>query len=127
GRRRRSAARRRLRESGIPWVGGRADCRSGVRACERCLRVGFPRAGATSVRPRRAHDGATCLADVHAAAVKQTVIAIENAPGMMKTYIQLTTAMAANESAKAHAMPRISDNVAAGSAPSCQANIAEKK
>src|SRR5689334_9583620 len=70
---------------------------------------------------------ATGFADIHAAAVKQMVMAIEKATGMTNRYFQLTTVMAANESANAQAVPRISASVAAGRRPSCQANIAAKR
>ena len=66
----------------------------------------------------------TCLAESHAAAVKHNVIRVEKAMGMIKRYLQLTTAMAAKQRANAHAVPRMSANVAAGRLPSCHANIA---
>ena len=71
--------------------------------------------------------GATCFVEIHAAAVKHTVIAIENATGMMKRYLQLTTVMAANDRANAHAVPRMSASVATGRLPNCQAKIAAKR
>ena len=66
----------------------------------------------------------TCLAESHAAAVKHNVITIEKAIGMIKRYRQLTSVMAAKQRANAHAVPRMSASVAAGSPPNCQANIA---
>jgi hypothetical protein len=45
--------------------------------------------------------GTTCFPETHAAAVRQTVIAIDNAIGMMKRYRQLTTVMAAKARANA--------------------------
>ena len=69
----------------------------------------------------------TCLAESHAAAVKHNVIKIEKAIGMIKRYLQLTTVIAAKQSANAHAVPRMSVSVAAGSPPNCQANIAAKR
>ncbi len=69
----------------------------------------------------------TCLAESHAAAVKHDVITIEKAMGRTKRYPQLTTVMAAKQSANAHAVPRKSANVAGGSPPSCHANIAAKR
>src|SRR4029079_7828388 len=77
--------------------------------------------------PSRWSQGATFLAEIHAAAVRQPVIAIENATGMIKRYRQLTTVMAAKERANAHAAPRISASVSTGSPPNCQANIAAKR
>src|SRR3954470_7576650 len=71
--------------------------------------------------------GATCFPEIHAAEVKQTVIAIENAMGRIKRYLQLTTVTAAKERANAHAVPRMSDSVATGRPPNCQANIAAKR
>jgi hypothetical protein len=55
------------------------------------------------------------------------VIAIENAIGMIKRYLQLTTVMAAKESANAHVVPRMSARVAGGRPLNCQANIAAKR
>jgi hypothetical protein len=69
----------------------------------------------------------TCFAESHAAAVKHNVIAIERAMGSIKRYLQLTTVMAAKQSANAHAVPRMSANVAAGRPPNCHANIAENR
>jgi hypothetical protein len=47
--------------------------------------------------------------------------------GMIKRYLQLTTVIAAKETANAHAVPRMSDNVAAGRRPSCHASIAANR
>ena len=58
--------------------------------------------------------GTAGFADNHAAAVKQTVIAIGNATVMMKRFLQLTTAMAAKATANAHAVLRISASAATG-------------
>src|SRR6266852_5486769 len=66
-------------------------------------------------------------AESHAAAIKHTVITIEKTIGRMKRYLQLTTVMAAKQTANAHAVPRMSAKVSAGRSPSCQANIAAKK
>jgi hypothetical protein len=63
----------------------------------------------------------------HAAAVKHTVITIEKTMGRIKRYLQLTTVMAAKQTANAHAVPRMSAKVSAGSPPSCHANIAAKR
>jgi hypothetical protein len=65
----------------------------------------------------------TCFAESHAAAVKHKVIAIEKAMGKIKRYLQLTTVMAAKQTANAHAGPRMSAKVAVGRPPSCHANI----
>jgi len=69
----------------------------------------------------------TCLAESHAAAVKHDVITIEKTIGMTKRYRQLTIVIAAKQSANAHAVPRMSTNVAFGRPPSCQANIAANR
>ena len=69
----------------------------------------------------------TCLAESHAAAIKQKVITIENAMGRIKRYLQLTTVMAAKQRANAHVVPRMSAKVAAGRPPSCHANIAANR
>jgi hypothetical protein len=47
------------------------------------------------------------FADIQAAAVKHAVIASENATGMTKRYLQLTTVTAAKDRANAHAVPRM--------------------
>ena len=74
-------------------------------------------------------DGAivTCFAESHAAAAKQIVITIEKAMGKIKRYLQLTTVMAAKQTANAHRVPRISAKLAAGRPPSCQAKIAANR
>src|SRR5436305_1086456 len=77
--------------------------------------------------PSLRSQAATGFAETHAAAVKQTVMASENAMGMAKRYLQLTAVMAAKESANAHVAPRMSASVATGSRPNCQANIAAKR
>jgi hypothetical protein len=59
------------------------------------------------------------LAESHAAAVKHTVITIENTIGRIKRYVQLTTVMAAKESARAHTVVRMTAKVPAGRLPSC--------
>ena len=69
----------------------------------------------------------TCFAEKHAAAIKQSVITAEKTIGRAKRYLQLTTVIAAKQSANAHAVPRMSAKVAAGRPPSCHANIAAKK
>lgn len=47
--------------------------------------------------------------------------------GMIKRYLQLTTAMAAKDRANAHTVPRMSASVATGRPANCQANIAAKR
>lgn len=47
--------------------------------------------------------------------------------GTIKRYVQLTTVIAAKQSANAQVMPRMRDKTSAGRPPSCHANIAEKK
>src|ERR1700676_4041537 len=69
----------------------------------------------------------TRLAESHAAAVKHNVITIEKAMGRINRYLQLTTVIAAKQRANAHAVPRRSAKVAAGSPPSCHANIAANR
>jgi hypothetical protein len=69
----------------------------------------------------------TCFAESHAATVKQIVITIEKAMGKMKRYLQLTTVIAAKQRANAHAVPRMSFKLAAGSPPSCHAKIAANR
>jgi hypothetical protein len=69
----------------------------------------------------------TRFAESHAAAVKHNVITIEKAMGRIKRYLQLTTVMAAKQSANAHAVPRMSAKVAVGSPPSCHAKIAANR
>lgn len=69
----------------------------------------------------------TCLGESHAAAVKHNVITIENAMGMLKRYLKLTTVMAAKHRAKAHAVPRMHAKAAAGRPPNCHANIAANR
>ena len=69
----------------------------------------------------------TCFAESHAAAVKHKVIRIEKAMGRMKRYLQLTTVMAAKQTANAHAVPRMSAKVSAGRPPSCHASVAAKR
>ena len=69
----------------------------------------------------------TCFGESHAAAVKHNVITIEKAMGMINRYLQLTTVMAAKQRAKAHAVPRMRTNVAAGRRLSCHANIAANR
>ena len=68
-----------------------------------------------------------CFAESHAAAVKHTVITIEKTKGRIKRYLQLTTVMTAKQRANAHAVPRISAKVAAGTLLSCHANIAKNR
>ena len=53
-------------------------------------------------------DVETRLVESPAATVKHNVITIEKAMGMIKRYLQLTTAMAAKQRANAHAVPRMS-------------------
>jgi hypothetical protein len=79
--------------------------------------------------PAHYRDGAivTCFAESHAATVKQIVITIEKAMGKMKRYLQLTTVIAAKQRANAHAVPRMSVKLAAGSPPSCHAKIAANR
>lgn len=67
------------------------------------------------------------LAESHAAAVKHTVIRIENAMGRIKRYVELTTVMAAKESARAHPVVRMTAKVSAGRLPSCHANTAANR
>jgi len=69
----------------------------------------------------------TCFPESHAPAVKDNVITIEKAMGMMKRYLQLTTVMAAKQRANAHTVPRMSAKVAAARPPSCHANIAANR
>ncbi len=66
-------------------------------------------------------------AESHAAKIKHTVIATEKTIGRIKRYLQLTTVMAAKQTANAHAVPRMSAKVCAGRPPSCHASIAAKK
>ena len=66
----------------------------------------------------------TGFPESHAAAAKHNVITSEKTTGRIKRYLQLTTVMAAKQSANAHAVPRMSAKVAAGRPPSCHANIA---
>ncbi len=63
----------------------------------------------------------------HAPTLRHTVITAENAIGIIKRYITLTTVIAAKQRANAQAMPRMRAKVSAGSPPSCQANIAENR
>jgi hypothetical protein len=65
------------------------------------------------------------LAERHAAAAKQRKIAIENTSGITKKYLKLRIAKAPKQVTSAHAVPRISASVPAGTPPSCQAKIAE--
>ena len=65
--------------------------------------------------------------DETAAAIKQTVIAAEKAIGTAKRYMQLTIVIAAKLSAKAQRITLNRARVSAGSPPSCQARITEKK
>ena len=67
------------------------------------------------------------FAESHAAAVKHAVIAIEKTIGRIKRYLQLTTVMAAKQSARAHTVTRMTAKVSAGRPPSCHANAAAKK
>src|SRR5262245_23021146 len=67
------------------------------------------------------------LEDSHAAAVKHTVIRVENTIGMIKRYVQLTTVMAPKQSASAHTVVRMTARVSAGRLPSCQANTAANR
>jgi hypothetical protein len=69
----------------------------------------------------------SCFSESHAAAIRHSVITVEKTMGRTKRYLQLTTVIAAKQSAKAHAVPRMSAKVAAGRPPSCHANIAAKK
>src|ERR1022692_936758 len=66
-------------------------------------------------------------AESQAAAIKHTVITIEKTIGRIKRYLQLTTVMAAKQTANAHPVPRMSAKVSAGRPPSCHANIAAKR
>jgi hypothetical protein len=66
-------------------------------------------------------------AENHAAAIKQTVISIEKTIGRTKRYLQLTSMMAAKQTANAHAVLRIRAKVSGGRPPSCHANIAAKR
>src|SRR5580700_6950060 len=66
-------------------------------------------------------------AESHAAAIKHAVIISEKTIGRIKRYRQLTTVMAAKQTANAHAVPRMSAKVSARRPPSCHANIAAKK
>src|SRR6267154_13482 len=84
-------------------------------------------------RCRRSAQNRTCrfptkvqlvFAESHAAAVKHAVITIEKMIGRINRYLQLTTVIAAKQSANAHAVPRMSAKVAVGRPPSCHANIA---
>ena len=104
----RKTKQRKLETAGL--VSGRQRCRS----------------NSLAIPPQWSQE-ATCFAESHAAAVKQTVIAFENAMGTIKRYLQLTIVMAAKERANAHAVPRMSASVAAGRPPNCQANIAAKR
>src|SRR6266571_1016999 len=52
--------------------------------------------------------------DSNAAAIKHTVITIEKTIGRIKRYLQLTTVMAARQTANAQAVPRMSTKVSAG-------------
>jgi hypothetical protein len=76
--------------------------------------------------PSQWRQGTACVAESHAAAIRQTVIAIENTTGKIKRYLQLTTVMAAKERANAHAVPRRCASVAGWRPPNCQASIAAK-
>jgi hypothetical protein len=66
-------------------------------------------------------------AESHAAAIKHAVITIEKTIGRIKRYVQLTSVMAAKQTANAHAVPRMSAKVSAGRPPSCHANIAANR
>lgn len=80
---------------------------------------------------QRSHSGTVArqlpFTDSHAAAIKHTVIAIENTIGRIKRYLQLTTVIAAKQTTNAHTAPRICAKVSAETRPSCHANIAAKK
>ena len=67
------------------------------------------------------------FAESHAAAVKHTVITIEETIGRIKRYLQLTTVIAAKQRAKAHTVTRMTAKVSAGRPPSCHANIAANR
>ena len=64
------------------------------------------------------------LVESHAAAAKHAVITVEKTIGITKKYIQLKRVTAAKESARTHAVPRMSGKVSAGRFPSCYASIA---
>ncbi len=85
--------------------------------------VGFTRQAGTHANQRLQIGGA----ESHAAAIKHTVITIEKTIGRIKRYLQLTTVMAAKQTANPHAVPRMSAKVCAGRPPSCHANIAAKR
>lgn len=59
---------------------------------------------------QRSHSGTVArqlpFTDSHAAAIKHTVIAIENIIGRIKRYLQLTTVIAAKQTTNAHTAPR---------------------
>src|SRR5262249_13749399 len=75
----------------------------------------------------RARTGQAAFIEVHAAAIRHTVIAVENAIGIAKKYIQLNTVVAAKHDARAHAVTRRSRRDCAGRPPSCHARIAASK
>jgi len=93
--------------------------------CGEWLGIAVGGAGGSETRPY--WTGVGCFAESHAATVKQIVITIEKAMGKMKRYLQLTTVMAAKQSANAHRVPRMSARLAAGRPPSCHARIAANR
>jgi len=71
---------------------------------------------------RRCTAGPEPFPESHAAAVKHDVTKIEKMMGIIKKYFQLKTVMPAKQTAKVHAVPRISAKDSGGNPPSCQAN-----
>src|SRR4029077_20192544 len=104
--------------SGLP-----TSARNGAGIAEKVSAAGFTRQAGTLANQRLQIGYATS----HAAAIKHTVIAIEKTIGRIKRYLQLTTVMAAKQTANVQTVPRISAKVSAGRPPSCHANIAAKK
>jgi len=67
------------------------------------------------------------LEESHAAEIKHTVITIEKTIGMTKKYLQLKTATAAKQRARAHAMPRTLAKDSGGRPPSSHAIMAANR
>jgi len=67
------------------------------------------------------------FAESHAAAIKHTVFTIEKTIGRINEVSPAHNRDGGKQTAKAHAVPRMSAKVSAGRPPSCHANIAAKR